>query len=558
MGTRIHEGWGGNRVYDGTDWMELYYALELELTGGAGVQLTGNGKIPNGNSSVLGRMLVNAVFDANTLDNSNTFTLGGGVWPSFSGSVSIPTVSEKQIYNHTALLWPDFGSSKSFRVTASLTGIDRVPGTTSFDKNLPIPARAWAKPDVPTVIGAQVIGSTAYLDVSGHQNNPAADKYWQTQDKTIYDYAAGQWTETHGLAGNSTTHSWSVVENNSYLLGVRTWNEDGGVSAWSPWVRIYTKPATPTGLTVTRPLADRTKVVLNWTNNAPYASIFYIFRWNGSSWVQIGTSTTETYTDTRTMSDTSYYCVMVGTPTSVYSDQSASVAAPLGYAAPDAPTNVQASLLDSDTARVSFGGSVTNPASEKYWMGMQLDLNKNDTFYSVDHTEVTGELTFMDSTTVLDLDSKYNFRARAYNEAADGAWGYAAGPVYTLPAAPTAVTVARNGISEEVNGSFTNNARWPESHKVYRRIDGGAETLVATLPAGTTTFTDSVPMPATATYTVETWTPTPSVASARSAVSNTIPFVGYDKDGIPGVDDIFVGTDKVYKVMAGTNQIWLG
>ena len=30
------------------------------------------------------------------------------------------------------------------------------------------------------------------------------------------------------------------------------------------------------------------------------------------------------------------------------------------------------------------------------------------------------------------------------------------------------------------------------------------------------------------------------------------------KDGIPGVDDIFVGDDKVYKVMAGTSQIWLG
>ena len=39
--------------------------------------------------------------------------------------------------------------------------------------------------------------------------------------------------------------------------------------------------------------------------------------------------------------------------------------------------------------------------------------------------------------------------------------------------------------------SFTNNARWPGSHKVYRRIAGGAETLVATLPAGTTAFTDS-------------------------------------------------------------------
>ena len=187
MGTRIHEAWGGNRVYDGTDWMELYYALELELNGGVNVQLTWNGKIPNGNSSVLGRLLVSAVFDANTLDNNNTFTLGGGVWPSFSGSISIPTVPEAVAYNQTALLYPAFGSSKTYRVTASLTGIERVPGTTSFDKYLSIPARAWAKPDVPTVIGAEVVGSTAYLDVSGHQNNQAADKYWQAQDKTIYD-----------------------------------------------------------------------------------------------------------------------------------------------------------------------------------------------------------------------------------------------------------------------------------------------------------------------------------------------------------------------------------
>ena len=175
MGTRVHEAWGGNRVYNGSAWMELYHALELELYGGVNVQLTGNGKIPNDNSSVLGRLRVNAVFDANTLDNSNTFTLGGGVWPSFSGAVSIPTVSERQVYNQTALLYPDFGSSKTFRVTASLYGIDRVPGTTSFDKYLPIPARAWATPNVPTISNARVVGNTAYLDVSGHQNNSAED-----------------------------------------------------------------------------------------------------------------------------------------------------------------------------------------------------------------------------------------------------------------------------------------------------------------------------------------------------------------------------------------------
>ena len=63
---------------------------------------------------------------------------------------------------------------------------------------------------------------------------------------------------------------------------------------------------------------------------------------------------------------------------------------------------------------------------------------------------------------------------------------------------------------------------------------------------------------AAATYTVTTQSPVPITQADPSAVSNTIPSVGYDKDGIPGVDDIFVGTDKVYKVMAGTSQIWLG
>ena len=138
MATRVYGAWSGNRVYAGTDWMDLYHSLELELTGGGDVQLTGNGKIPNGNASVIGRHRVQAVFDDITQDNNNTFTLGGGVWPSFSGTVSIPSVIETQVYNQTVLLYPTFGSQKTYRVTASLTGIDRVPGTTSFDKNIPV------------------------------------------------------------------------------------------------------------------------------------------------------------------------------------------------------------------------------------------------------------------------------------------------------------------------------------------------------------------------------------------------------------------------------------
>ena len=558
MGTRVHEAWGGNRVYDGTDWMELYYALELELTGGANVQLIGNGKIPNDNPSVLGRLLVDAVFDANTLDNSNTFTLGGGVWPSFSGSRSIPTVSAVQVYNQTTLLYPDFGSSKTFRVTASLTGIDRVPGTTSFDKYLSIPARAWAKPDVPTVIGAKVVGSTAYLDVSGHQNNPSADKYWQAQDKTIYDYATGQWTETHGLSGSLTYHSWPVVENNSYRLGARTRNEDGGLSAWSTWARIYTKPTAPTGLTAVRRSGDRTTVDLSWNNTAAYVGSTRIMRWSGGSWVEVGSvsGTGTTWSETMPLGSNPQYCVRTRVSDgSVWSNLTA-VATPVEYLLPAAPTNVLLALnTGGDTATVTFSGHQTNPAVDRYWedVARQLDTNGVLGVETVDPNGDAASFTFPG----LAGNSRYRARVYAKNDAGVGSPAFS-NYVYTKPLAATNVVVARDGISESVSGSFTSNAAYAGSHLVYRSVDGGPSTLVATLPAGTTTFTDSVPMTATATYTVTTQSPIPITQADPSAVSNTIPFVGYDKDGIPGVDDIFVGTDKVYKVMAGTNQIWLG
>ena len=55
-----------------------------------------------------------------------------------------------------------------------------------------------------------------------------------------------------------------------------------------------------------------------------------------------------------------------------------------------------------------------------------------------------------------------------------------------------------------------------------------------------------------------TRTPTPVLASAVSVASNTVPTTAFDKDGIPGIDEIYAGTTKVFRVMAGDQQIWLG
>ena len=267
---RITEGWGGNRVWDGSQWMELYYAMDADLHSGP-VVLTGNGKIPNENSSVLARLQVLAVFDAATLDTSNNFQLSGS-WPAFNGSVSIQTTPEVRIYDNTVLIFPFFGETYNLRAIASLSGVDRVPGTTSFDKWLSMPPRAWATPNAPTITGYSFNsdGSIATVGVSGHQRDATKDRYWQNLDHSIYHSSTG-WAESLGGSGGDTSRSFSnLVGNREYQVTFRTWNEDGGVSSWCTAQKVYTKPAAPTLTQVKRRTADPTKVDISFTNGAAY------------------------------------------------------------------------------------------------------------------------------------------------------------------------------------------------------------------------------------------------------------------------------------------------
>ena len=330
MGIRFSEGFGGNRVYNGSAWMELYHAHEGELTGNPAWSLTGNGKIPNEYSSILVRLLIDAVFDANTLDNSNNFSLSGGSWPAFNGSVNIPTVSSKQVYNNTVQIYPLFGNTYGLRAIASLSGIDRVPGTTSFDKWLNVPARAWAKPDIPTITGYSLnaAGDTATVTISGNQTNPGQDKYWQTIDRTIYSQATS-WVETYGYANNTTSFVFSSLAlNQEHRVGFRSSNEDGGVSAWTYWLHIYTKPAAPIIGTVKRKTTDLTKVDISWTIAAAYPGRHYIERrmTPADSWVALANvnSSVSTYTDTvATGTQPQYRVRTISYDSKIYSDYSA-------------------------------------------------------------------------------------------------------------------------------------------------------------------------------------------------------------------------------------------
>ena len=332
---RITEGWGGDRIWDGSQWMELYYAMEAELNTGALV-LTSTGKIPNENNEVLARLRVYACFDAATEDSSNTFKVSGS-WPAFSGTEKIQKTDKELIYSKTVSIYPYFGQTYELHAVASLSGINRVPGTTSFDKLLYMPPRAWVKPTVPTVTGYSLnaAGDTATVTISGNRTDAGQDQYWQAIDRTIWSMATS-WVETHDYANNTTSIVFSALAlNEEHQVGFRSKNEDGGDSGWSPWLHIYTKPAAPVIGTVKRKTTDLTKVDVAWAVAAAFPGRHYIERRMSpaDSWTALANvdPSVSTYTDTvATGTQPQYRVRTISYDSKIYSGYSATGTSDIG------------------------------------------------------------------------------------------------------------------------------------------------------------------------------------------------------------------------------------
>ena len=562
MAVVFTEGWGGNRVYKGSAWMELYYAVRGELNGDPAWSLTGNGKFPNWMTSVFLVLHVTAVFDSNTQDNNNTFIQNGAHWPGYSGSVNIPAVREKNVYNQKFLHWPGF-SPGSVQARASLYGIDRVSGTTSFDRWITIPARAWATPDQPSgLVGSyNVATNKVKLTWGGNQLNSGQDKFWQSTRVTIYRVGE-TWIETGGLSSELTSYEWDANLNWRHLLGVRSWNEDGGFSAWSGWAEVYTKPSAPTLNSVTRQAGDSTKVDVSFTNTAAFPGRHRIYRRysTGDAYVEVGSvaAGASVYTDTVPRNQQAHYVVCTETPPNVVqSDNSNSMSVGYGWATPDAPATVTLKTDSSNFFTVSVTGNQSNPAVDKYWESWSVELQTDSAAFEVKGTAAGDAPSFeIPSSTVALPNKRYRAQVRATN--VNGSSGYTqSGFIYTKPLAASNVVAARVDVTTAVNISWTQNAAHPGSTRVQRSLSGGAWLDVATVGAGVTSYTDTLDTAAYARYRVVTLNPTGTPADP-SEPSATVSTAATDKDRLPGIDKIFAGDIKVFRVLSGTEQIWLG
>jgi hypothetical protein len=171
-------------------------------------------------------------------------------------------------------------------------------------------ASVQAAPLVQTVAAGSVTANSAVMNGTINPNGATTSAYFQYGTTTSYG-STGQSTTgitatrslqamVTGLAP-STTYHYRIVASNS---GGTSYGSDMSFTTIAATVTV---PKAPSNLTGTA--TSVTQIKLSWVDNSNNETEFLIDRWNGSTWVQIGTvgPNVTTYTDSGLSPSTTYY-----------------------------------------------------------------------------------------------------------------------------------------------------------------------------------------------------------------------------------------------------------
>lgn len=506
------------------------------------------------------------------LDSNYSFTSGGswGNSSGMSGSISGSADSSGNFWKtlrttHQVPYTPAYGSEHEVQVTGSHGGVEKVgnPGNNFvalLDQRFNYPGKPYSEPERPTIESMvyDPVAGTYTMTISGHQNNPALNRYWANTSWTVS--RAGTWEETHNQPGNRSTFTWTVAEDSYFTFGAYASNSNQNTRNWRFSGTRYSRPKAPSGLAATRRAGARTTVDLSWTVNASYSGSTRILRWVNGDWQEVASTsgTANSWSGTFPLGSYPLFRVVTQAPDGIQSERSAAASPQDEYLAPLAPTNVVLAMTGETSAKVTFSGNQSNPFVDNYWDDLHWDMMTNSGSYAYQDSELNGDATSFTTDYALPLNSRFRARVYASNSAGNGAYGYSA-YCYSKPPAPTSVVAERVGITDQVQITFASAAAYAGSHQLQRSVNGGPWVdRGAAVGAAVRLFSDTLELTSYAQYRVVTRTLAPAVPSDASAASASVPATGYEKDRIPGIDNIYLGTEKVFRVMANNQQIWLG
>lgn len=205
----------------------------------------------------------------------------------------------------------------------------------------------------------------------------------------------------------------------------------------------------------------------------------------------------------------------------------------------------------------SCSGHQLDSSKDKFWSQTDWKLQVNGVFQDL-ALNSPGNRTSITYTPA--ADSRYRLAVQAKNANATGNHGYS-GYYYTTPAAISSLTANRPAGSKTVYLQWQNNARYQGAVKIYRKLNGGTETLIHTVSGTATTYNATLELDDYASYRVQGETPQ-GANKVSGAYSNSASVsTGYIVPARPGVSLSNVsGKGRVtltgHQLIPTTDQYW--
>ncbi len=246
--------------------------------------------VNSGTSSVSVRLKVTVWTERSVFDSTNTFTVGGGWWAS-SKSVSIShgsssawsTSNRTVVFDDTISVAPQFSGSVNRSFSASLSGINAIPGTASVSGTHTVQKKPPVVPNAPSGVDTTYV-TDSKLSLTWTRNSTVGGPYEQ-QIIRRWDSAGGVYKTVATVGGSST--SWtdnSTVANRRYRYQVAAKNSAGTSSdATGPYVS--TTPLPPTSVQASKTSSG--DILVSWNASHIHAVTGYHVDEStngGSSW----------------------------------------------------------------------------------------------------------------------------------------------------------------------------------------------------------------------------------------------------------------------------------
>jgi archaellum component FlaG (FlaF/FlaG flagellin family) len=343
-------------------------------------------------------------------------------------------------------------------------------------------------PPAPTGLNATTV-SAIEVDLSW-TDNASIETGFKIERKTG---TSGTYSQIATVGSNVTTYKDTTAAcGNQYLYRVRATN--GVDSAYSNEATATTNacaastPNPPSGMSAVALSSSSIKV--SWTDNSNNEASFLVYRWNGATWVQIGTvgANVTTYTDTGLQSSTTYFHIACsqnsagtncpGTYSTATTQSSSTVTTPT------APSGMSAVALSSSSIKVSWTDNSNNEASFLVyrWDGsnwVQIGaVGANVTTYT--DTGLQPSTTYFH--TVCAQNSAGTNCASTYSTATTQS-------TFTVPAAPSGLSATPLS-SSSIKVFWADNSSNETAFIVYR-WNGTTWVQIATVGANVTSYTNS-------------------------------------------------------------------